>query len=212
MRSEVGDVRLSGSCWRIVSHFAPSCSQYSVSQKETARRSDELHIHALLSCGSVSFSLIAFRVLWKRKSAGNGRAMLWSVKGSIQSVMHLLTPFFSSIKQPQQALNTDSLIYHMLSQSSSWMPCLITADNKTHLLICFHLVFLFFYFLQKAASGCATNVQSSAFLGTRLAHVKQTSMLARANQAVSCHIAWMWHRFSDAIYLSLLGCCCMVCL
>jgi hypothetical protein len=44
-------------------------------------------------------------------------------------------------------------------------------------------------FLQKAASGCATNVQSSAFLGTRLAHMKQTSMLARANQAVSCHVA-----------------------
>ncbi len=59
----MGEVRVSGSCWRIGSHFAPSCSQYSVSQKETARRSDELHSHALLSCGSASFSLIAFRVL-----------------------------------------------------------------------------------------------------------------------------------------------------
>lgn len=146
MRLEVGEVRVSGSCWRIGSHFAPSCSQYSVSQKETACRSDELHSHALLSCGSVSFSLIAFRVLWKRKSAGNCRAMLWSVKGSIQSLMHLLTPFFSSVKQPRQALNTNSLIYHMLSQSSSWMPYLIMADNKAHLLICFHssLILVFF--------------------------------------------------------------------
>jgi protochlorophyllide reductase len=47
----------------------------------------------------------------------------------------------------------------------------------------------FFFFWQKAASGCATNVQSSAFLGTRLAHMKQTSMLARANQAESGRFA-----------------------
>jgi hypothetical protein len=70
------------------------------------------------------------------------------VKDSIQSVMHLLIPFFSSIKQPQQALNTDSLIYHMLSQSRSWMPYLIMADNKAHLLMCFHLslISVFFFF------------------------------------------------------------------